>query len=78
GQYQGQLDELEIVFSLQSDDWLDVFLEIDKRARGFGGFLQEAFDIDERYARVQISSDYLTSPLTDVEAILDSTIQGYL
>ncbi|MFP4412421.1 MAG: sporulation protein SpoOM, partial [Coleofasciculus sp.] len=60
------------------DDLLDVFLEIDKRARGFGGFLQEAFDIDERYARVQISSDYLTSPLTDVEAILDSTIQSYL
>lgn len=78
GQYQGQLDELEIVFSLQSDDLLDVFLEIDKRARGFGGFLQEAFDMDERYARVQISSDYLTAPLTDIEAILDSTIQGYL
>jgi len=78
GQYQGYLDELEVVFSLQSDDLLDVFLEIDKRARGFGGFLQEAFDLDERYARVQISSDYLTSPLTDVEAILESTIQSYL
>lgn len=78
GQYRKQLDELEVVFSLQSDDLLDVFLEIDKRARGFGGFLQEAFDTDERYARVQISSDYLTSPLTDVEAILESTIQSYL
>ncbi len=78
GQYQGQLDELEVVFSLQSDDLLDVFLEIDKRARGFGGFLQEAFDLDERYALVQVSSDYLTSPLTDVEAILESTIQSYL
>ncbi|MEQ8753819.1 MAG: sporulation protein [Coleofasciculus sp. G1-WW12-02] len=78
GRYQGYLDELEIVFSLQSDTLLNVFLEIDKRARGFGGFLQEAFDLDERYAQVQISSDYLTGPVTDVEAILEGTIQSYL
>jgi len=77
GKYQGYLDELEIVFSLYLDQ-LDVFLEIDKRARGFGGFLEEAFDMDERYVRFQVTPDYLELPLEDLEATIDDIIQSYL
>jgi sporulation-control protein len=77
GKYQGYLDELEIVFSLYLDQ-LEVFLEIDKRARGFGSFLEEAFDMDERYVRFQVTPDYLELPLEDLEATIDDIIQSYL
>jgi sporulation-control protein len=77
GNYQGHLDELEIIFSIYSDV-LEVFLEIDKRARGFGGFLQEAFDIDERYVRFQVTPDYLNAPPRELEAIINDIIQSYL
>jgi sporulation-control protein len=77
GRYRGQLDELEIIFSLYSDT-LEVFLEIDKRARGFGGFLAEAFDVDERYVRFQVSADYLNAPPKELEAMIDNIIQSHL
>lgn len=77
GQYQSQLDELEIIFSLYLDQ-LEVFLEIDKRARGFGSFLEEAFDMDERYVRFQVTPDYLNLPLGELEATIDEIIQSYL
>ncbi|HAG80081.1 MAG TPA: sporulation protein SpoOM [Cyanobacteria bacterium UBA12227] len=74
GKYQGYLDELEVIFALNSDD-LDVLIEIDRRARGFGGFLAEAFDMDERYVRCRVTSVDLNYP-QDVEAMLDNLIQS--
>jgi sporulation-control protein len=77
GKYQGSLDELEVIFSLYSNA-LDVFLEIDKRARGFGGFLAEAFDMDERYMRFQVTPDYLDDSVGELEATIDDIIQSCL
>ncbi|GAB4183961.1 MAG: sporulation protein [Coleofasciculaceae cyanobacterium] len=77
GKYQGHLDELEVIFSLYSNA-LDVFLEIDKRARGFGGFLAEAFDMDERYMRFQVTPDYLEDSVGELEAMIDDIIQSCL
>jgi sporulation-control protein len=77
GKYQGYLDELEVIFSLYSNA-LDVFLEIDKRARGFGGFLAEAFDMDERYMRFQVTPDYLDASGGELEAMIDDIIQSCL
>jgi sporulation-control protein len=57
---------------------LDVFLEIDKRARGFGGFLAEAFDMDERYMRFQVTPDYLDASGGELEAMIDDIIQSCL
>jgi sporulation-control protein len=71
------LDELEVIFALYPEA-LEVFLELDKRARGFGGFLEEAFDMDERYVRFQVTSDYLDYPLADLEAMIDEIIQSQL
>ena len=74
GNYRGRLDEVEVIFTLNSD-LLEVFLELDKRARGFGGFLQEAFDMDERYVRFQVTPDY---SLGELEAMIDDIIQSHL
>jgi sporulation-control protein len=76
GNYRGRLDELEVVFSLQSNQ-LEVFLEIDRRARGFGGFLAEAFDMDERYFRFHVTQNYLNYPL-ELETRINDIIQSHL
>ncbi|HBB34560.1 MAG TPA: sporulation protein SpoOM [Cyanobacteria bacterium UBA8803] len=76
GKYRGYLDELELIFSLNSD-FLSVFLEIDKRARGLGGFLTEAFDMDERYVRFQVNPDIVSHP-DELEAMIDDIIQSHL
>ncbi|BAB75852.1 alr4153 [Nostoc sp. PCC 7120 = FACHB-418] len=75
GKYRHSLDELEVVFRLTADQ-LEVLLEIDKRARGWKGWLEEAFDIDERYARLIVKQSDLYE--TDVEALIDQIIQSHL
>jgi len=77
GKYRGRLDELEVIFSLNLDN-LDVFLELDKRARGFGGFLEEAFDMDERYVRFQVTDADLNLSHRDFEAMIDDIIESHL
>lgn len=76
GKYRSQLDELEVIFSLHPDE-LQVFLEIDRKARGFGGFLQEAFDMDERYARLSVTPAYWQRP-QELAAAIDRAIQSHL
>lgn len=74
GKYRSRLDELEVIFSLNANE-LEVFLELDKRARGFGSFLEEAFDMDERYVRLWVTPAELNSSLGDLEARIDEVIQ---
>ncbi len=76
GKYRGKLDELEVIFSLNADE-LNVILEIDKRARGLGGFITEAFDMDEKRVQLIVTPDYLDRS-DDLEAIIDEVIQKYL
>jgi len=75
GEYSRYLDELEIIFCLRPEG-LKVLLEIDKRARGLGGWLQEAFDVDERYVTFYVTQSDLE--MTDLEALIDDTIKSHL
>ncbi|HBE20825.1 MAG TPA: sporulation protein SpoOM [Cyanobacteria bacterium UBA11149] len=76
GKYQGHLDELEVIFSLNPDE-LNVIMEIDKRGRGLGGFLAEAFDMDEKIIRFQVTPDYLDYP-ENLEANIDEIIASHI
>ena len=58
-----------------SSKQLKVLLQTDKRARGFKGWLNEAFDLDERYARYVTQSD-LTQE--NIAAKIDEMIQRHL
>jgi len=58
GNYYGRLDELEAVF-FPMNDGIEVLLEVDRRARGFMGFLEEAMDADERRQLVRFSRSEL-------------------
>lgn len=69
GSYQRKLDELEVMFLNQSEEQVDLLLEVDRRARGLGGFLAEALEMDESMVRLTIRTSeipHLSSKLKDV------------
>ena len=55
--YRRYLDELEIVFLHQSPNSVEILVQVDRRARGLGGFLSEAFDMDESFIRLTLSEN---------------------
>jgi sporulation-control protein len=71
GKYRHRLDELEVIFNLSSNV-LEVLLQLDKKARGWKGFWQEACNLDERYVRLRVS-EYTTN----LEKMLDEAIENY-
>lgn len=73
GSYAGKLDELEVTFLQQTKDEVNVLLQVDKRARGLGGFLSEAMGTDETNVRLRIKRQ----DLSGVRALLDETIRRF-
>ncbi len=51
GQFNRRLDEVEIMFSPLDESTIDVFLEVDRKARGIGGLFSEALDLDESFVK---------------------------
>lgn len=58
GPFSGRLDELELV-CLPGADRVEVLLEIDRKARGLGGFLAEMMNVDESRVRFVFGPDDL-------------------
>ncbi|MBM7661940.1 sporulation-control protein [Bacillus mesophilus] len=73
GAYRGKLDELEIVFVVKSESEVDLYLQIDRKARGLGGFLSEALEMDERNVKVTVSQ----ADLSSMTRKLDEVIRRY-
>ena len=73
GLFRGKLDEIEVVFFPTSTYETEVLMQVDRRAKGLGGFLAEALDLDESYVRFQISE----SDISQLPAKLTSLIQKY-
>lgn len=63
--YRRYLDELELVFLGHSQNSIEVLLQVDRRARGLGGFLSEAFDMDESFIHLTLfENDNLSAKLS--------------
>ncbi len=75
GKYCPHLDELEVIFRL-SPEQLEVLLQIDRRARGFKSWFNEAFDLDERYDRFYLTQSDLAQE--NIAAKIDGIIQSHL
>lgn len=60
GPYRGKLDELEVIF-FPTREGLEVFMEIDRKARGIGGFLAEALKMDESRVHFTVTNQDLPS-----------------
>lgn len=72
GSYRGRLDELEVVFRPRNDG-MEVLLEVDRRARGFASFLEEAFEMDESLIRLNVSE----RDIPNLTGIIHSVISRY-
>lgn len=73
GAFRGKLDELEITFLSQTANSAEILLQVDRKARGLGGFLAEALDVDESHVRLTIQQQ----DLHNVGNILRETIARY-
>ncbi|EDL66038.1 sporulation protein [Bacillus sp. SG-1] len=71
GAYKRKLDELEVVFLNQSANSVDILFEVDRRARGFGGFLAEALEMDESMVKMTISAADIPSLDEKIVKLLD-------
>lgn len=76
GEFSGQLDELEVAFSV-SDHGVELLLEIDRKARGLGGFLAEAMDMDESLVRYSLSVQELQQGSEYIQQKLRQVISQY-
>lgn len=77
GKYRSRLDELEAIFFLRERE-CEVLLQVDKRARGLFGALEEAFELDERYLRFRVSQADLSRSTTDIARSIDTMIEQSL
>lgn len=54
GRYAGHVEELELVLKQRANE-LEVLVELDRRARSFGGFLETAMEMNERFDVLRIT-----------------------
>jgi sporulation-control protein len=73
GPFRGKLDELEVIFFPQSEEQMDISLQIDRRAKGLGGFLAEALEMDETNIQLTVQ----LSDLSTFKSKLQSIISQY-
>jgi sporulation-control protein len=74
GGYQRSLDEIELMFLNQSEEQADVLIEVDRRARGLGGFLAEALEMDESMVKMTIRSRDLPHLSSKLKEAIDKFI----
>lgn len=58
GEFKGKLDELEI-FLIPSNTSVDIYMEVDRKARGLGGFFLEELGMDEKKVRANFTYEEL-------------------
>lgn len=55
--FRGILDELEVSMLQHSADEVELFIEVDRKVRGFGSFIAEEFGMDESTIRLTVTSE---------------------
>jgi len=69
---RGQLrfDEIEIVFESQHGSQIEVLMQVDRAARGLGGFLMELTDTDESWVHAHIDTSSSASAAASLRSAL--------
>ncbi|MFS0823299.1 sporulation protein [Bacillus sp. 1P02SD] len=70
GAYRGKLDEVELVFFPQSEQKLEVVMQVDRRARGLGSLIAEAMDMDESFVNFTVTADDLPTIKSQMNQII--------
>lgn len=71
GPYRGRLDELEIIFYPNSQDEVEILMQVDRRARGLGGFLSEAMGMDESFVRMTLHASDIHEMKQKIQSVLE-------
>ncbi|MEF9935243.1 sporulation protein [Clostridium sp.] len=75
GVFYRRLDELEVIF-IHKQNGIDIFLQVDRKANGFGGLLSEKFSLDETNVKIYLSYDEILDK-NRVKNILLSEIEKH-
>lgn len=78
GSYEDYLDELEVIFFLEEGENLDIFMEIDRQARGLKSWFQEITDTDESHVKISLNSEQLNLDFDELTSFFDRAIQKRL
>ncbi|PLS17063.1 sporulation protein SpoOM [Bacillus sp. M6-12] len=70
GPYRGRLDELELVFFRDSENEVQVLMEVDRKAKGLAGLFAEALEMDETKIRAVFSTSDISSMKSKVDSII--------
>ncbi|RSD26252.1 sporulation protein [Mesobacillus subterraneus] len=73
GPFRGRLDELELIFYPLNENEIEVLMQVDRKARGLGGFLSEAMGMDETFVRLTVHA----SEVHTLQRKFQNTIQRY-
>lgn len=73
GPFYGKLDEVELTFLPDGPDRFEVFMEVDRRARGLSGLFAEALDMDESIVHFQVTNHEIPR----IKQMLQEVIQRY-
>ncbi|MBN8190628.1 sporulation protein [Bacillus sp. NTK074B] len=71
GPYQRILDEIEVMFLHQTEDQVELLLEVDRRARGLSGFLAEALEMDESMVKMTINASDISQLASKLQHAID-------
>ncbi len=74
-EFRNELDELEILYSIH-DNYLELIIEIDRKAKGLAGIFAEAIDIDETKGRLQITKEELNKGVDYTTATIRDAIKN--
>ncbi|MDJ0838988.1 MAG: sporulation protein [Acidobacteriota bacterium] len=70
GDFRGRLDELEIIY-FHRGSHLEIRMEVDRRARGFSGFMSEMLETDETQIRFEVTSEDLNGLADNLYDLID-------
>lgn len=76
GAYRGKLDELEVIMQPNGQQ-VELFLQVDRKARGLSGLFAEAMDMDETNVRCTIDAATVSAGPRAVANRIDSVISRY-
>ena len=71
GSFRGRLDELELNLYPNNENEIEVLMQVDRRAKGLGGFLSEAMGMDESYVRMTVHASDLPSLKQKIQAAVE-------
>lgn len=73
GAFYGKLDEVELTFLPDGPNRFEVFMEVDRRARGIAGLFAEALDMDESIVRFHVTDQEIPK----LKQMFQNVIQRY-